>query len=37
MMLSPTAADDIIRFFTPRPTEPAPADRQHATQPASPW
>jgi hypothetical protein len=24
--LSPTAADDIIRFFTPRPTEPAPAD-----------
>ncbi|GAA0743663.1 FAD-dependent monooxygenase [Dactylosporangium roseum] len=26
MMLSPTAADDIIRFFTPRPTEPAPAD-----------
>ncbi|MEE6260736.1 NAD(P)/FAD-dependent oxidoreductase [Plantactinospora sonchi] len=25
MMLSPTAADDIIRFFTPRPTEPAPA------------
>ncbi|WP_233600171.1 NAD(P)/FAD-dependent oxidoreductase [Micromonospora sp. M71_S20] len=26
MMLSPTAADDIIRFFTPRSTEPAPAD-----------
>ncbi len=26
MMLSPTAADDITRFFTPRPTEPAPAD-----------
>ncbi|SIR28827.1 FAD-dependent oxidoreductase [Micromonospora avicenniae] len=26
MMLSPTAADDIVRFFTPRPTEPAPAD-----------
>ena len=25
MMLSPTAADDIIRFFTARPTEPAPA------------
>jgi hypothetical protein len=25
-MLSPTAADDITRFFTPRPTEPAPAD-----------
>ncbi|MGW0431776.1 FAD-dependent oxidoreductase [Micromonospora sp. NPDC003197] len=23
MMLSPTAADDIIRFFAPRPTEPA--------------
>jgi 2-polyprenyl-6-methoxyphenol hydroxylase-like FAD-dependent oxidoreductase len=26
MMLSPTAAEDITRFFTPRPTEPAPAD-----------
>jgi 2-polyprenyl-6-methoxyphenol hydroxylase-like FAD-dependent oxidoreductase len=26
MMLSPTAAEDIIRFFTARPTEPAPAD-----------
>ncbi|MEU4680314.1 NAD(P)/FAD-dependent oxidoreductase [Micromonospora sp. NPDC023737] len=26
MMLSPTAADDIVRFFTPRPTEPASAD-----------
>ncbi|MCZ7438050.1 FAD-dependent monooxygenase [Micromonospora sp. WMMC241] len=26
MMLSPTAADDLVRFFTPRPTEPAPAD-----------
>jgi 2-polyprenyl-6-methoxyphenol hydroxylase-like FAD-dependent oxidoreductase len=26
MMLSPTAAEDIIRFFTPRPAEPAPAD-----------
>lgn len=26
MMLSPTAADDIVRFFAPRPTEPAPAD-----------
>ncbi|MEH0974178.1 NAD(P)/FAD-dependent oxidoreductase [Micromonospora sp. CPCC 205546] len=26
MMLSRTAADDIVRFFTPRPTEPAPAD-----------
>jgi 2-polyprenyl-6-methoxyphenol hydroxylase-like FAD-dependent oxidoreductase len=25
MMLSPTAADDIVRFFTPRPTEPAAA------------
>ncbi|MGY0002339.1 FAD-dependent oxidoreductase [Micromonospora sp. I033] len=25
MMLSPTAADDIVRFFTPGPTEPAPA------------
>ncbi|MGK5737469.1 FAD-dependent oxidoreductase [Micromonospora sp. URMC 103] len=24
MMLSPTAADDLVRFFTPRPTEPAP-------------
>ncbi|GAB3806395.1 FAD-dependent oxidoreductase [Micromonospora zhanjiangensis] len=24
MMLSPTAAEDIVRFFTPRPTEPAP-------------
>ncbi|BCB83502.1 FAD-dependent oxidoreductase [Phytohabitans suffuscus] len=23
MMLSPTAADDIVRFFAPRPTEPA--------------
>ncbi|MFF5054839.1 FAD-dependent oxidoreductase [Micromonospora sp. NPDC000663] len=23
MMLSPTAADDIVRFFTPRPAEPA--------------
>jgi 2-polyprenyl-6-methoxyphenol hydroxylase-like FAD-dependent oxidoreductase len=27
MMLSPTAAEDIVRFFTPRPAEPAPADR----------
>jgi 2-polyprenyl-6-methoxyphenol hydroxylase-like FAD-dependent oxidoreductase len=26
MMLSPTAAEDILRFFTARPTEPAPAD-----------
>ncbi|MFF5228528.1 FAD-dependent oxidoreductase [Dactylosporangium sp. NPDC000521] len=26
MMLSPTAADDIVRFFTPRPAEPAAAD-----------
>ncbi|MET8910372.1 FAD-dependent monooxygenase [Micromonospora sp. NPDC004551] len=26
MMLSPTAADDIVRFFTRRPAEPAPAD-----------
>jgi 2-polyprenyl-6-methoxyphenol hydroxylase-like FAD-dependent oxidoreductase len=26
MMLSPTAADDVTRFFTARPTEPAPAD-----------
>ncbi|MGW9195247.1 FAD-dependent oxidoreductase [Micromonospora chersina] len=26
MMLSPSAAEDIVRFFTPRPTEPAPAD-----------
>jgi 2-polyprenyl-6-methoxyphenol hydroxylase-like FAD-dependent oxidoreductase len=26
MMLSPTAAEDIVRFFTPRPAEPAPAD-----------
>ncbi|MFE3736778.1 FAD-dependent oxidoreductase [Streptomyces sp. NPDC059134] len=26
MMLSPTAAADIVRFFTPRPAEPAPAD-----------
>jgi 2-polyprenyl-6-methoxyphenol hydroxylase-like FAD-dependent oxidoreductase len=25
MMLSPTAAEDIVRFFTPRPKEPAPA------------
>lgn len=25
MMLSPTAAEDIVRFFTPRPTAPAPA------------
>jgi 2-polyprenyl-6-methoxyphenol hydroxylase-like FAD-dependent oxidoreductase len=25
MMLSPTAADDIVRFFTPQPTEPTPA------------
>lgn len=25
MMLSPTAADDIVRFFTRRPAEPAPA------------
>lgn len=24
MMLSPTAAADIVRFFTPQPTEPAP-------------
>ncbi|MEU4483039.1 hypothetical protein AB0F68_34050 [Micromonospora sp. NPDC023966] len=36
MMLSPTAADDITRFFTARPTEPAPADRERAAQPASP-
>ncbi|WP_331715284.1 FAD-dependent oxidoreductase [Micromonospora viridifaciens] len=27
MMLSPTAADDIIRFFTPQPAESAPAGR----------
>ncbi|MGW3603493.1 FAD-dependent oxidoreductase [Micromonospora sp. NPDC005161] len=26
MMLSPTAADDLVRFFAPRATEPAPAD-----------
>jgi 2-polyprenyl-6-methoxyphenol hydroxylase-like FAD-dependent oxidoreductase len=26
MMLSPTAADDITRFFTARPSAPAPAD-----------
>ena len=26
MMLSPSAADDITRFFTARPTEPVPAD-----------
>ncbi|MEU9826262.1 FAD-dependent oxidoreductase [Micromonospora chersina] len=26
MMLSPTAAEDIVRFFTPRPTEPATAN-----------
>jgi 2-polyprenyl-6-methoxyphenol hydroxylase-like FAD-dependent oxidoreductase len=26
MMLSPTAADDIVRFFTPRPAEPAAMD-----------
>jgi 2-polyprenyl-6-methoxyphenol hydroxylase-like FAD-dependent oxidoreductase len=26
MMLSPTAAEDITRFFTPRPTEPVLAD-----------
>jgi 2-polyprenyl-6-methoxyphenol hydroxylase-like FAD-dependent oxidoreductase len=26
MMLSPTAAEDIIRFFTARPAEPAPAN-----------
>ncbi len=26
MMLSPTAADDLVRFFTARPTEPARAD-----------
>ncbi|MET8123358.1 NAD(P)/FAD-dependent oxidoreductase [Micromonospora sp. NPDC005291] len=25
MMLSPTAAEDMVRFFTPRPAEPAPA------------
>ncbi|MGK5677098.1 FAD-dependent oxidoreductase [Micromonospora sp. URMC 106] len=25
MMLSPTAADDIVRFFAPQPAEPAPA------------
>ena len=25
MMLSPTAAEDIVRFFTARPAEPAPA------------
>jgi hypothetical protein len=36
MMLSPTAADDITRFFTTRPTQPAPADRERAAQPASP-
>ncbi|AVT35259.1 oxidoreductase [Plantactinospora sp. BB1] len=27
MMLSPTAADDIVRFFAPQSAEPAPADR----------
>jgi hypothetical protein len=26
MMLSPTAAEDIVRFFTARPVEPASAD-----------
>lgn len=26
MMLSPTAAEDIVRFFTRRPAEPVPAD-----------
>jgi 2-polyprenyl-6-methoxyphenol hydroxylase-like FAD-dependent oxidoreductase len=26
MMLSPTAAEDIVRFFTARPAEPAPAN-----------
>ncbi|MFG1659972.1 FAD-dependent oxidoreductase [Micromonospora chersina] len=26
MMLSPSAAEEIVRFFTPLPTEPAPAD-----------
>lgn len=26
MLVSPTAADDLVRFFTPRPTEPAHAD-----------
>jgi 2-polyprenyl-6-methoxyphenol hydroxylase-like FAD-dependent oxidoreductase len=26
MMLSPTAADDIVRFFTPGPPQPAPVD-----------
>ncbi|MET8351624.1 MULTISPECIES: FAD-dependent monooxygenase [unclassified Micromonospora] len=26
MMLSPTAADDLVRFFAPRATEPAPAE-----------
>ncbi|MEK0100393.1 FAD-dependent monooxygenase, partial [Streptomyces sp. A475] len=26
MMLSPTAAEDIVRFFTPRAAEPAPAE-----------
>ncbi|MEV6848986.1 FAD-dependent monooxygenase [Actinoplanes sp. NPDC051411] len=36
MMLSPTAADDIVRFFTRRPTGTASANRQRATQPAVP-
>src|SRR2546421_12717107 len=36
MMLSPTATEDIARFFTARPTEPAPANRECAAQPASP-
>jgi 2-polyprenyl-6-methoxyphenol hydroxylase-like FAD-dependent oxidoreductase len=27
MMLSDTAAEDLVRFFTPRSAEPAPADR----------
>lgn len=26
MMLSPTAADELVRFFTPRPAEPTPVD-----------
>ncbi|GLW27769.1 FAD-dependent oxidoreductase [Actinoplanes regularis] len=36
MMLAPTAADDIVRFFTRRPAEPAPVDRVARISPAEP-
>ncbi|MET7879243.1 FAD-dependent monooxygenase [Micromonospora profundi] len=35
MMLSPTAADDLVRFFTRQPGEPAPGEQERVAQTAS--